>query len=208
MNQMCGNNWEYIEETPSKEYYVSESVNTSTLNDSRVIEESQNRGGLKPQQTNQPTIGEAVRALFDFMDKEIDVKNYAKKATLRQLQNKVEAIVYQEKKHATTQCELRKVGRKSIRRIAQPQVVDSDSDSEDGVSAFDMFRNTPAFKQANQQMMVTRSQKKSTKKRMRKSMPAPEIIKEVQQETGSDAEVTEFGQNKRELRSMKKRRLN
>ena len=29
---------------------------------------------------------------------------------------------------------------------------------------------------------------------MRKSMPAaPEIIKDIQQETGSDAEITEFG---------------
>ena len=205
---MCGPNWENIMETPSKqEDYGSESVNTSSVNDSRVIEENQNRGGLKPQQADQPTLGEAVRVLFDFMDKEIDVKNYAKKSTLRSLQNKVEAIVYQEKKHATTQCELRRVGRKSIRRIAQAQVVEeSDSDSEEDVSAFDMFKNTPAFKQ---QMMVTRSQKKSTKKRMRKSMPAlaAVIMKEVQQEIASDAEITEFGRNKRELRS-RKRRLN
>ena len=95
LDQMCGPNWEYIVDSPSKqEYYGSESVNTSSVNDSRVFEENHNRGGLKPQQTNQPTLGEAVRALFDFMDKEIDVKNNAKKTTLRSLQNKVEAIVY------------------------------------------------------------------------------------------------------------------
>lgn len=203
MNKICGgtNNFcDYITETPQRHewQYESEGNNTSA-NDSKIIEENQSRGGLKPQVINQPTLGEAVRALFDFMDKEIDVKNYAKKQTLRTLQNKVESIVYQEKKHATTQCEYRRVGRKSIRRIAQQQVVpesDSDSDNEE-VSPFEMFRNTPAFKQAKDlQMMITRSQKKSTRKRIRKSIQpalAPEVVKEPQEMVSETEMISEFG---------------
>lgn len=79
MNKICGgagNFGDYLAETPQKqEWYDSEGHNIS-INDSKTIEEIQNsRGGLKPQVVNQPTIGEAVRALFDFMDKEIEVKN-------------------------------------------------------------------------------------------------------------------------------------
>ena len=59
-----------------------------------------------------------MKAIFDFIDKEVEVKNQAKRQTLKDLQKQVETIVYVEKKHATTQCELRKVGRKSIRRVA------------------------------------------------------------------------------------------
>ena len=84
------------------------------------------------------------------MDKEVEIKNQTKKATLRSLQSQVEAIVYQERKHATTQCELRRVGRKRIRTHAQPQVIpDSEDDCEsEGVSPFDIQDETPAFKKA------------------------------------------------------------
>ena len=58
---------------------------------------------------------------------------------MKELQKNVESIVYVEKKHATIQCEMRRVGRKSIRKVAQT-AQDSDTDSDpDGVSPFDMF---------------------------------------------------------------------
>ncbi len=62
---------------------------------------------------NPPTLSETVRDLFEFIDKEVDLKG-AKNTQLRKLQNAVEAIVYQEKKHATTQCGMRKVIRKKV----------------------------------------------------------------------------------------------
>ena len=43
-----------------------------------------------------------LQEFFDFIQKEVEVKNQAKRQTLKDLQKKVEAIVYVEKKHATT----------------------------------------------------------------------------------------------------------
>ena len=133
------------------------------------------------------------------------MKNNAKRQQLKELQKRVESIVYVEKKHATTQCELRKVGRKSIRKVAQA-VQDSDSDSDpEGVSPFDMFKNTPSFKQNKDvQMMITRSQRKSVRGRRARESVAPVDKNESTEIEGENGE----GSSKRELRSMKKRRLN
>ena len=53
---------------------------------------------------------------------------------------------------------MRKVGRKTIRKVAQAVQDSDDNSEEEGVSPFDFNEKTPAFKNADKmKMMITRS---------------------------------------------------
>ena len=133
--------------------------------------------------TDQPTnLSEAVQALFNFLDKEIEIESQVKRVTLEAFKFQIKYFLEQQEKHqqlngqaSTRRGKASRIVQK--RMISQPLVTgiidsgdeDENNQSDGGVSSFEA---TPGFKRISgvvqntsmvKPMMITRSQQKKTK---------------------------------------------
>ena len=168
-------------------------------------------------ETNQQSgLTEAIQALFDFLDQEVQIESQAKRVTLEAYKTQINHFLQQQNgKSALRRAGSSRLLRGQKRVVLQPTITIVDPESDGGENSDSesvrSFEGTPGFKkqQANMPMRMTRSQKQKKRKgggtgRKRTAKQANSNIDQIVEE---DEDVSERAPRAHTLRSNKKRRM-